>query len=112
MTDCLFCRIAAGEIPASKVYEDEHCLAFYDINPPAPPHVLVIPKKHISKIAEASDDDSLLLGQLNRAACKVAAERGLTDFRLVVNNGAKAGQSVFHLHMHVIGGRDMSWPPG
>lgn len=112
MSDCLFCKIIAGEIPSSKVYEDEHCFAFDDINPAAPSHVLIVPKKHIGKIADASDDDTMLLGRLSRAASQIAKQRGLEDFRLVVNNGEAAGQSVFHLHMHLIGGRKLTWPPG
>jgi len=112
MSDCLFCKIIAGDISSSKVYEDEKCYAFEDINPAAPTHVLIIPKKHIAKIADASDDDTLLLGHINLVASKIAQQRDLNDYRLVVNNGAGAGQSVFHLHLHLIGGRTMSWPPG
>ena len=112
MSDCLFCRIAGGEIPSKKVYEDESVYAFEDIAPKAPTHVLVIPKKHISGLADVSPGDEALLGAVAARAAAIARERGLADFRLVANNGEGAGQSVFHLHFHLLGGRAMTWPPG
>ena len=111
---CLFCKIAAKEIPATIVAENEHALAFRDIRPAAPTHMLGIPKKHITGIATADDGDALLLGQLMLLARDVAKLDGLdaTGYRLVTNNGENAGQSVFHMHVHVLGGRAMAWPPG
>jgi Diadenosine tetraphosphate (Ap4A) hydrolase and other HIT family hydrolases len=111
---CLFCKIVAGEIPAAKIYEDDTSIAFRDINPQAPVHVLVIPREHIASLADASDADEAMLGRLMLAAARVARQEGLTEsgFRTVVNNGAGAGQSVFHIHLHVLGGRPLSWPPG
>lgn len=109
----IFAKIIDREIPADIVYEDDLCLAFRDINPQAPTHVLVIPKKGIPMLSDAKDDDALLLGHLMLAAAKVAEQEGIgAGYRLVVNNGAAAGQTVFHLHVHVLGGRAMSWPPG
>ncbi len=109
----LFSRIIAREIPADIVYEDAHCLAFRDINPQAPTHVLVIPKQEIPRLADAVEGDQALLGHLLLAAGKVARQLGVGDaFRLVVNNGADAGQTVFHLHLHILAGRSMHWPPG
>ena len=110
--DTIFGKILRGEIPCDKVYEDEHCLAFRDINAAAPTHVLVIPRKHIVNLFDAADDDAELLGHLLLAARNVAKQEGLDDFRLAVNNGAGVGQSVFHLHLHVLGGRSFAWPPG
>ena len=112
MEDCLFCKIAAGEIPAEKLYEDDELLAFRDIAPQAPVHFLVIPKKHIQDPASVTDADEALIGKMMRLGAQVAKENGVTDFRLVYNNGAEAGQTVFHIHMHVLGGRSLSWPPG
>jgi len=112
MTDCLFCRISSGEARADRVYEDDHAVAFRDINPMAPTHVLVIPRKHVATLTDLSADDDALVGHLHRVASKVARADGRTDFRVVVNCGAGAGQSVFHLHMHVLGGRALAWPPG
>jgi histidine triad (HIT) family protein len=112
MADTIFGQIARGEGSADVVYEDDRALAFRDINPTAPTHVLVIPRKPIARLSEASDDDADLLGHLLLVARKVAKQEGLTDFRVVVNDGAGAGQTVFHLHVHVIGGRGLSWPPG
>ena len=113
MTDTLFTKIIAREIPADIVYEDDDCLAFRDINPQAPVHVLVIPKKPIDKLSDAEGQDCELLGKLMQAAARVAAQEGYAEaFRVVVNNGADAGQSVFHLHLHVLAGRALSWPPG
>ena len=110
--DCLFCKILAGDIPSDKVYENEYVYAFRDINPGAPTHVLVIPKKHIKDVASIQADDSGLMGEIMLAVSEIARIEGLKDFRLVANNGAGAGQSVFHLHFHVLGGRSLSWPPG
>ena len=112
MADCLFCKIAAGEIPSSKVFEDDRAIAFDDINPAAPTHILVIPRQHIERAAAMQEQDEALIGHLFSVANKVAAERGLKDYRLVINNGAGAGQSVFHIHLHVLGGRTLTWPPG
>jgi histidine triad (HIT) family protein len=111
---CLFCRIIAGEIPARKVYEDDEVVAFEDINPQAPMHVLVIPRDHIESLDDASQRDEALLGHLLRVAARVANDLGHADsgYRSVINTGAGAGQSVFHLHVHVLGGRSMNWPPG
>lgn len=110
--DCIFCKIGKGEIPAKKLYEDDDLLAFWDIAPQAPTHFLVIPKKHLSGPAGATAADDALIGQLLRKGAELAAANGADDFRLVMNNGAEAGQTVFHLHMHVLGGRPMAWPPG
>ncbi len=111
--DCLFCKIVAGEIPADKVYEDDEVLAFRDIAPQAPVHVLVIPKRHLAGPAAVEKEDAGLAGRLMAVAAEVARQEGVGEhFRLVVNNGAEAGQTVFHLHMHVLGGRRMEWPPG
>ena len=112
--DCLFCKIVAGQIPAQVVYNDERVLAFQDINPQAPVHVLVIPREHIESLNDAGRGDEAPLGHLLRVAARVANEQGVAEsgYRTVVNTGAGAGQSVFHLHLHVIGGRALSWPPG
>ena len=113
MKDCLFCRIIAGEIPAKKVYEDEHTFAFEDISPQAPTHVLVVPKKHIHGLKEAADEDADIIGRCHLAAAQVARARGIeSGYRTVLNVGPGAGQSVFHLHVHLLGGRDLKWPPG
>jgi len=109
MTDSIFGRIVAGEIPADRIYEDEHCIAINDINPQAPVHVLVIPRKAIERLVDAEEDDRELLGHLMLAAGRVARQLGVADaFRLIVNNGAGAGQTVFHLHLHIIAGRDLA----
>ena len=109
----LFSKIIAREIPAEIVYEDEHCLAFRDINPQAPTHVLLIPKRELPRLADAGPDARDLLGHLMLAAGIVARQLGVEHaFRLVVNNGADAGQSVFHLHLHILAGRPFRWPPG
>ena len=112
MSDCLFCKIAAGEIPSNKVYEDDQCYAFYDIAPQAPTHFLVIPKAHIGSVAEVSGENSAVVAHIFEVIAKVTAELGLDSYRVVSNIGEQAGQSVFHLHFHVLGGRDMTWPPG
>jgi len=109
----IFSKIIAREIPADIVHEDELCLAFRDINPQAPVHVLVIPKKEIARLVDAGPEDEALLGHLTLVACKVARELGVGEaFRVVVNNGSQVGQSVFHLHLHVLAGRKFRWPPG
>lgn len=111
---CLFCRIIAGEIPATRVYEDEQILAFEDINPQAPLHALVIPKAHIATLNDLAVEHDGLVGTLVRVAAGIAKERGLdqSGFRAVLNCNSQAGQTVFHIHLHVLGGRAMSWPPG
>jgi histidine triad (HIT) family protein len=109
MADSIFGKIIDGEIPAEKIYEDEHCIAINDINPQAPVHVLVIPKKAIEKLVDAQEEDQALLGHLMLAAGKVARQLGVDDaFRLIINNGAGAGQTVFHLHLHIIAGRSFA----
>lgn len=112
MSDCLFCRIVAGEIPANRVTETETFLAFRDVNPQAPTHVLAIPKQHIASLNEAQD--ATLMGELLLFARDVARGEGLADdgYRVVLNTNARAGQTVFHVHAHVLGGRAMRWPPG
>lgn len=113
MSDCLFCKIIAGKIPSKKVYEDERAYAFEDINPQAPTHVLIIPKKHIVDIKEAGPGDAEMIGYCNLVAAKIARERGIEKgYRTVYNVGPDSGQSVFHLHLHLLGGRKMTWPPG
>lgn len=113
MTDCLFCKIISGSIPSKKVYEDAKAYAFEDVRPQAPTHVLIVPKKHIVDIKEATEADAELIGYCNLVAAKIARERGLEHgYRTVYNVGPDAGQSVFHLHLHLLGGRKMSWPPG
>jgi histidine triad (HIT) family protein len=112
VADTIFGKIARGEIPATVVYEDDRALAFHDVNPQAPTHILIIPRRPIEKLAAAEENDASLLGHLMLVARRVAAEAGLEDYRLVVNNGSGAGQTVFHLHLHVLGGRPMTWPPG
>ena len=111
---CLFCRIVAGEIPATRVFEDDRLLAFTDINPQAPMHVLVIPKQHIATLNELNEGHDELIGAMVRAAAAIAKEQGYDGpgFRTVFNCNAQAGQTVFHVHLHVLGGRAMSWPPG
>ena len=110
--DCLFCRIAAGEIPADRVFEDESIIVFRDINPKAPTHVLAIPRRHLASAADLTDADGGLLTALFGALRRVALEAGLGGYRIVTNVGAESGQSVFHLHFHLLGGRSMTWPPG
>ena len=112
MSDCLFCRITAGEIPADIVLRTDDVVAFRDISPQAPVHVLVIPVEHHLNAGELAEANPLLAGQLLAAAKEVAALEGLSDYRLVFNTGADAGQSVFHVHVHVLGGRSLTWPPG
>lgn len=110
--DCLFCKIAAGEIPSDVVLEDEQVIVFRDINPRAPTHVLAIPRRHVASAADLTDDDGELLASLFGALRRVAGEAGLRGYRIVTNVGPESGQSVFHLHFHLLGGRPMSWPPG
>ncbi|MGM0554766.1 MAG: histidine triad nucleotide-binding protein [Myxococcota bacterium] len=110
--DCIFCKIVDGDIPSEKVYEDDDIIAFKDANPAAPTHLLVIPREHIVNLKDAGDEHAELIGRLNLVAAQVAEDAGLSDFRLAQNNGAGAGQSVFHIHYHVLGGRELSWPPG
>jgi histidine triad (HIT) family protein len=111
--DCLFCRIEAGEIPADRVYEDEEVIAFRDIHPRAPTHVLVIPRRHVADAHALSDEDGPLLGALFAATRRIADDAGLArGYRVVTNVGPEAGQSVLHLHLHLLGGRTMGWPPG
>ena len=114
MNDCLFCRISAKKIPADIIYEDSEAVAFNDINPQAPVHVLIVPKKHISTSLDITDEDNVLIGHLFRLAAKIAKEKGISErgFRLVMNTNADAGQTVFHIHLHLLGGRQMNWPPG
>lgn len=111
--DCLFCRIVAGSIPSTAVYQDDQCYAFQDIDPKAPTHVLVIPRKHIASLAHAQEDDQALLGHLLWAAAEIARSKGLADgYRTVISTGRDGGQTVDHLHVHVLGGRHLGWPPG
>jgi histidine triad (HIT) family protein len=112
--DCIFCKIVAGAIPATKIFEDERAVAFRDLNPQAPTHALVIPRAHVASLNEASETDAALLGHLLLVAGRVARDEGHADggYRTVINTGADAGQTVFHLHLHVLGGRRLTWPPG
>ena len=112
MSDCLFCKIAAGEIPSSKVFEDDQCLAFFDIDPQAPTHFLVIPKEHIGSVAEVNADNAGLVAHIFQVIAQETRRLGLDSYRVVSNIGEQAGQSVPHLHFHVLAGRDMTWPPG
>ena len=112
MADCLFCRIIRGEIPAKVIAQDEHCVAFRDINPQAPVHVLVIPRVHVASLNEVRDPE--VVGRMHLLAAEVARSEGLSErgYRTVINTNADAGQTVFHIHLHVLGGRSMDWPPG
>ncbi len=111
--DCIFCKISAGEIPAKLLYQDDRAIAFLDLNPQAPSHLLVIPRRHIASLAELAPSDSSLVGHLNWIAAQVARHAGLTNgYRVVINTGDDGGQTVAHLHLHVLGGRPMAWPPG
>jgi len=113
MSDCLFCKIIAGQIPSKKVYEDEHTFAFEDIDPQAPTHVLIVPKRHVAGLKEAQETDAATIGHCHLAAAAIARARGLEGgYRTVFNVGPDAGQTVFHLHLHLLGGRKMTWPPG
>jgi histidine triad (HIT) family protein len=114
MTDCIFCKIAAKEIPSKAVYEDDEAVAFRDLNPQAPVHLLLIPKKHFDSILAIGDKDQPVLAHLMKLVPKLAREQGLAEagFRTVINTGPSGGQTVYHLHLHLIGGRQMNWPPG
>ncbi len=114
MPPCLFCKIIAREIPASIVYEDEHLIAFNDINPHAPTHVLVVPKRHVETLNDLSEGDDGLVGEMVRRAAAIAASRGLAagGYRTVFNTNRDGGQTVFHIHLHLLGGRSFAWPPG
>jgi histidine triad (HIT) family protein len=114
MADCLFCKIIAREIPASIVYEDDRVLAFNDINPQGPTHVLVVPKRHIATLNDLAEGDDAIVGELVRRAAAIAKDRGIDagGFRTVFNTNRDAGQTVFHIHLHLIGGRGLAWPPG
>ena len=113
MSDCIFCKIAAGEIPSTKVYEDDTVLAFLDLDPQAPQHILLIPKTHIQSAADITSANSAVVAHIFEVAAKIAAEKGFSDgFRVVTNCGEQAGQSVKHLHFHLLAGRDFTWPPG
>ncbi|WP_067514472.1 histidine triad nucleotide-binding protein [Endozoicomonas ascidiicola] len=111
---CLFCKIVAGDIPANKVFEDDDVLAFRDINPASPTHILVIPKKHIATMNDTTVEDQAVLGKMMLIAKDLAAEEGIADdgFRLSISTNAQGGQSVYHIHLHLMGGRQMQWPPG
>jgi len=110
---CLFCKIIDGTIPSKPVYSDQHCYAFADIHPQAPVHVLVVPRKHIASLAEATPDDTPLLGDLLAAAAEIARQQGLANgYRVAINTGADGGQTVDHLHLHLLGKRSLTWPPG
>ncbi len=114
MTDCLFCRIKDGEIPCDKVYEDDDVFAFRDINPQAPVHILIIPKQHVATLNDLEDADPAIAGRLLLASRQIAADQGIDDdgYRLVVNCNENGGQDVFHVHLHLLGGRRLTWPPG
>ena len=111
---CLFCKIIEKEIPSNTVYEDEHVLAFEDLTPQAPAHILIVPKKHISTLLDIQEEDNELIGRMFRAANAIAKEKGIAErgFRTVMNCNREAGQTVFHIHLHLLGGRAMHWPPG
>lgn len=114
MSDCIFCKIAAGEIPADKLFEDDQVVAFRDLSPQAPTHVLVIPRKHIATLNDLEADDAPLMGHMYRVAAGLAKELGFAQdgYRCVMNCNADGGQTVFHIHLHLLGGRAMTWPPG
>jgi histidine triad (HIT) family protein len=114
VADCLFCRIVAGEIPAAIVHQDEHLVAFKDINPQAPMHVLIVPRRHVASLNDLAAGDDALVGEMVRLAASLAKKNGYADrgYRTVFNCNADAGQTVFHIHLHVLGGRSMTWPPG
>ena len=114
MVDCLFCKILTGQIPAAIIYEDERLIAFKDINPQAPLHALIVPKRHITSLNELTAEDDALVGEMVRRAAGIAAQQGYCDrgFRTVFNTNAEAGQTVFHIHLHLLAGRGLTWPPG
>ena len=114
MSDCLFCRIISKKTPAKIIYDDEAITAFEDVNPQAPVHTLIVPKKHLSTTLDIAEEDNELIGRLIRVASRIAMEKGIAErgFRLVMNTNPEAGQSVYHIHLHLLGGRPMRWPPG
>lgn len=112
MNDCVFCRIIQGQVAARIVYQDEDVTAFHDLHPQAPVHILLVPNHHVASVSQVEEADEAVLGKLFSVARRVAERLGVADYRLVVNNGRQAGQSVFHLHVHLLGGRRMGWPPG
>lgn len=113
MLDCIFCKIASGEIPSKKVYEDEEVIAFYDLNPEAPIHILIIPKTHISSVDDITRENSLVISRIYEVAAKLSKEYELSDgYRIVTNCGKDGGQTVNHIHFHMLAGRSMQWPPG
>jgi len=114
MADCLFCKIAEGKIPAKRVHEDDDVVAFRDINPQAPTHLLVVPRKHIPSLNDLGADDAALVGKLHLVAARLAASEGIAQrgYRTLFNTNADAGQTVFHIHLHLVGGRPLGWPPG
>ncbi|MDA8213974.1 MAG: histidine triad nucleotide-binding protein [Nitrospiraceae bacterium] len=114
MSDCIFCKIIDKKIPARIVYEDEHALAFEDVNPQAPVHTLVIPRKHIPTLLDIKEEDNNLIGHLVKVANKIANDKGIAErgFRIVTNCNPESGQTVYHIHLHILGGRQMHWPPG
>jgi histidine triad (HIT) family protein len=114
VADCLFCRIVAGTIPATLVHQDEHLVAFRDINPQAPMHVLIVPRRHVASLNELTESDDQIVGEMVRRAAAIARSNGFADrgYRTVFNCNAEAGQTVFHIHLHVLGGRPLAWPPG
>ena len=112
MADCLFCKIASGEIPSTKIYEDDLCCAFNDVAPQAPTHFLVIPKAHLASAAEVDAGNSAIVAHIFEVIARLTREKGIGSYRVVSNVGEQAGQSVPHLHFHVLAGRDMTWPPG
>ena len=114
MSDCLFCKILDGEIPCDRVYEDDHVIAFRDMNPQAPTHILVIPRKHIPTVNDLTADDKNIVGEMMLAAQAIAKQEGIEEsgYRLIMNCNEGAGQTVFHIHLHILGGRRMNWPPG
>ena len=110
--DCIFCKIISKEIPSKLIHEDEWSIAFPDINPQAPTHLLIVPKQHIAKMAESHPEDTALLGHLLSMARQISSKSKLNDYRIVINNGSEAGQTVWHLHLHLLSGRPFAWPPG
>ncbi|MBN2144017.1 MAG: histidine triad nucleotide-binding protein [Candidatus Aureabacteria bacterium] len=112
MNDCIFCKIIKGEIPSQKVYDSPTLLAFKDIHPVSPVHILIIPKKHIPSLSDAAAADQALLGEMLLAAKNIASEKELSDYRIIINNGRGSGQTVFHIHLHLLSGRLFTWPPG
>lgn len=114
MADCLFCKVVAGQVPATLVFQNDHVVAFKDITPRAPTHVLIVPRRHIATLNELSPEDDALVGEMVRAAAAIAKEQGVSErgYRTVFNCNPEAGQTVFHIHLHLLGGRPMTWPPG